>query len=57
MFGGECIDPISGKVQTFNDLYRYQVDKDRWVKVISPNRCGSVGGVRGVDGLHHLGRC
>eukprot|EP00798_Chlamydomonas_sp_ICE-L_P018504 gene18504-25003_t len=38
MFGGEYSDLDSGKISMFNDLYRYNCDRQRWTKVISPNR-------------------
>ncbi|GAX74960.1 hypothetical protein CEUSTIGMA_g2406.t1 [Chlamydomonas eustigma] len=37
MFGGECVDPLSGKVRVFNDLYRFNCDKEKWTKVLAPN--------------------
>lgn len=39
MFGGEYTELDSGKVRVYNDLYRYAADKQKWTKVISPNRC------------------
>ena len=36
MFGGECVD-ATGKTQTFGDLFRYDVDRNKWTKVVSPN--------------------
>ena len=36
MFGGECVDPISSKVRVFNDLYRFNCDKEKWTRVLSP---------------------
>ena len=36
MFGGECVD-AGGKTQTFGDLFRYDVDRNRWTKVVAPN--------------------
>ncbi len=36
MFGGEQVDPISGKVRVFNDLYRFNCDKEKWTKVLAP---------------------
>ena len=39
MFGGECVDPVSGKVRVFNDLYRFNCDKEKWTKVLAPKWC------------------
>lgn len=35
MFGGEAIDPVSGKVKVFNDLYRLNCEKAKWTKITS----------------------
>jgi N-acetylneuraminic acid mutarotase len=38
MFGGEAIDPVSGKVKVFNDLYKLNAEKAKWTKITS-NPC------------------
>ncbi|GMH39779.1 hypothetical protein BSKO_07677 [Bryopsis sp. KO-2023] len=37
VFGGEYEDLATGKVLMYNDLYKYNTDKDRWTKISSPN--------------------
>lgn len=50
MFGGECVDPLSGKVRVFNDLYRFNCDKEKWTRVLAPGWYDSTA----VKGLHTI---
>lgn len=36
IFGGECYDGLC--VLMYNDLYKYNTDKQEWRRVTSPNR-------------------
>lgn len=38
MFGGEFTELETGKVRVYNDLYRFNTDKQKWSRVTSPNR-------------------
>ncbi|KAF5841296.1 hypothetical protein DUNSADRAFT_13569 [Dunaliella salina] len=37
MFGGEMTELETGKVRVYNDLYRFDVSKQRWSKVCNPS--------------------
>ena len=45
LFGGECTDSRTGKVQVHADLYKFNCDKLKWAKISSPN-----GWVEGREG-------
>lgn len=40
IFGGEYENPATGKVAMYNDLYKYNNEKDRWTRITSPKRYG-----------------
>lgn len=38
IFGGEYEDLVTGKVVMYNDLHKYNNEKDRWTRITSPKR-------------------
>ena len=36
LYGGEVVD-TAGKTRVYGDLYRYDVDKNKWKRVVTPN--------------------
>jgi hypothetical protein len=36
LYGGECVEPVSGKVRVFGDLYVYHTQTDKWDRILPP---------------------